>query len=265
MARLLCLCLCACAACGPGGSTVPVPNPNATSRGTVSITELQFTGLDGKPNTSTSATAQFVEDKPNPNACTVAAIGPCLVKTCPTPIDLQTVTDAGAITIGGGAAPIVLSYSAASYGLYSDGNVDFAAGAGVTVAAAGGHVPKFDASFSMGGPLTVSAPAPSVASLSAAGFDVAWGALGGGELILTLTPTGAGNPASAVCHFPGGDAHGSVPADALAPLPRGPISVEAASARGQHVTAGTFDVLVSGGFGALTPAGTVYSFSTTLQ
>jgi len=138
---------------------------------------------------------------------------------------LPPITDAGVITVSGGAMPIMLTPQSGGggYAAFHGTSPLWSGGESITVSAAGGEVPAFAATTTAPGTATLTMPAARPTTI-ARGSDLmlSWNGSGIGLVEVLLSAASAGMPAVEVhCRYPLAAGHGVVPAAILANLPAG--------------------------------------------
>jgi hypothetical protein len=237
----------------PGDNTTMTPDKPAdgpTRTGVISLTQTVIKAGATTINTY-SAIASFSEVAASTgtgteNPCKTSMEGTCSITECTTPQGgTQTggnptatkAPDAGEITIAGSTT--VKLDAAADTGAYKPGSGQvelFAAGADISVKAAGATVPAFDQKVVGPGQITVTSTWPAAGTA----FDVdrtkdinlVWTGGTAGDVTASLVSNASGKTGTVSCKFPAADGKGTIPAAALAKLvvtAQGAISVSASN------------------------------------
>lgn len=233
-----------------GGGDAPEweGEPLPTRIGAVSIRTLP--DADGPEPEYGAATAYFF-DYDGSTGCSRIVDGPCAVYRCMPP-DPITGTEAGVITVTGTTPPVTLEPDAVgqadpSYTKVQSEAPLWAEGDVVTVSAAGGVVPAFEATLVAPTRATITTPdlAQDVVVTRAAGLDLAWSAEGQGGVLAVSIGVPGDVAYQLVCGFPIDDGAATIPAAMLAHLPAGTDARIGFSNRADEIVdAGGFEVTV---------------------
>lgn len=205
--------------------------------GYVAITQSVVT-VAGTEYASYSFSAGFTRSQATAGtgSCDISNDGPCRITDCSTPPgdagtpDYETVS-AGVIQLLGANQPLSLvPDSTGTYAVVTGQEKLWSGGENLTISAAGDVVPAFQEVLFAAMPVTLTSPslppAPAQATISTnAPLNVSWTGGSGGTVTVMLTRSvtaGSTDTVMLSCAFPAAGGAGTIPATAMAMLPKGP-------------------------------------------
>ncbi len=244
-----------------GSSLPPPPGCNSYPSGVVQV-------VSGNPSLQTAMAVAFQMARPGAT-CSDMTMGSCVMTTT-TQTGVAPTTDAGTVTVSGGAATLMATPMATTGGGTGYANVTsmqslWQGGESIVVSAAGGSaVPAFSSTLLAPSPATVTMPArPASGALALSRQDdlaISWSGDGYGSVDAELLGVGVGS-VYVHCRWPVAAHTGAVPAAMLAGLPATQSSLVVTRQSTQLVTDGAWSVDVILATGGLDAAGALASYS----
>jgi hypothetical protein len=183
------------------------------------------TTTDGGTKSDYRAGASFVRTTAPDTSRTTKTVGPCEVETLNASTPSEVDVSAGTVHIEGGSAKLDLVPTAsAAYDELTAASLLFAGGESLSVRADGKDVPAFTTMLVAPSKVTLSAPAPTMGTLTitkSAGLTASFTGASSGKVVFYLSATTATQAYSARCKFPANATTAQIPAEALSDLPAG--------------------------------------------